>query len=76
MTDHRSLLILNKARLYDKIQSSNPKKIKNVPRVVKGGNKNTPSRDKATGKFKSKMKVAQSRGGRTEDIASAIFELM
>jgi len=76
VTDHRSLLILNKARLYDKIQSSNPKKIKNVPRVVKGGNKNTPSRDKATGKFKSKMKVAQSRGGRTEDIASAIFELM
>jgi len=76
VTDHRSLLILNKARLYDKIQQSNPKKIKQVPRVVKGGDKNTQPRDGKTGKFKNKMKVAKERGGRTEDIASAIFELM
>ena len=63
VTDHRSLLILNKARLYDKIQKSNPKKIKQVPKVVKG-------------KYKSKLNLAKQRGGRTEDIASAIFELM
>ena len=76
VTDHRSLLILNKARLYDKIQKSNPRKIKQVPKVVKGGNKNTRSNDSKTGKYKSKLNLAKQRGGRTEDIASAIFELM
>ena len=58
VTDHRSLLILNKARLYDKIQQSNPKKIKQVPKVVKGGDKNTQPRDVITGKFKNKMKFS------------------
>ena len=76
VTDHRSLLILNKARLYDKIQKSNPRKIKQVPRVVKGGSKNTQARDSKTGKYQSKLNLAKKRGGRTEDIASAIFELM
>jgi hypothetical protein len=76
VTDHRSLLILNKARLYDKIQKSNPKKIKQVPKVVKGGSKNTQNRDSKSGKFQTKLNLAKKRGGRTEDIASAIFELM
>ena len=76
VTDHRSLLILNKARLYDKIQKSNPRKIKQVPRVVKGGSKNTQARDSKTGKYKSKLNLAKQRGGRTEDIAAAVFELM
>jgi len=76
VTDHRSLLILNKARLYDKIQKSNPRKIKQVPKVVKGGSKNTQARDSKTGKYKSKLNLAKQRGGRTEDIAAAVFELM
>ena len=76
VTDHRSLLILNKARLYDKIQKSNPRKIKQVPRVVKGGSNNTQARDSKTGKYQSKLNLAKKRGGRTEDIAAAVFELM
>ncbi len=39
LIDHRSFIVLNKARLYDEMQKANPKakKLKNKPKVIRGG---------------------------------------
>jgi len=79
VTDHRALIVLDKARKYDRIQASNPKKVRNVPKVAKGrGKSESPSRDKSTGRFKSKMNAARKAGGfsSTEETASAIFDML
>jgi hypothetical protein len=72
VTDHRSLLILNKARMYDKIQSTQVRKTAKVPKVAKPGSKAQP-RDAQTGRYKQKMEKLKS-SGRLEDAASVIFD--
>ena len=51
LIDHRSFVILNKARLYDEMVKANPKakKLKNKPKVIRG-NKTTSAKAEAKSK--------------------------
>jgi len=75
LIDHRHLLILRKAKMYDDLQNSDvkSKKLKNKPRVVRSG---SPKGKQATSKSKrtAKMKRLQSTGH--VDDAAAILEDM
>ena len=73
LIDHRHLLILRKASLYDKLQSSDvkSKKLKNKPKVVRPGSprgKETTDKKKRT----AQMKRLQETGH--VDDASSLFE--
>ena len=71
--DHRALLILDKARKYDALQSSNirEKKVKNKPKVVRSG-KGAKKSEEGKTKRAAKMKRLQSTGH--VDDAAAILE--
>ena len=73
LIDHRSFIVLNKARLYDEMQKANPKakKLANKPKVIR----KSKSTDKQS-QNKSKRKASMNRlkqTGRAEDAAS-LFE--
>ncbi len=77
LTDHRSMAMLRKAMMYDKIQRSQPvkKKVKaDTPRYVKSGvvkSKGEVGAKKRTDKLKRLRKT-----GAVDDAASAIFDLL
>ena len=73
--DHRALLILDKARKYDALQSSDirDKKVKNKPKVVRSG-KGVQKSEEGRTKRKAKMKRLQS-SGHVDDAASILEDM-
>ena len=75
LVDHRSILVLLKARQYDQLQKADvkSKKLKNKPRVIRAGT----GRDKdADSKSKRTAKMKRLRGsGHVDDAASILEDL-
>ena len=75
LADHRSIIVLQKAMMYDQLKKSNPKakKIKNAPRVIRSGagaTKETTSKSKRAAKMKRLKQT-----GHVDDAASAIQDI-
>ena len=73
LIDHRSILVLRKAMLYDRMQSADlkTKKVKGKPRVVRSG-KGAEKQQSAKKRARSKMQRLQ-QTGHIQD-AAAMFE--
>jgi len=73
LIDHRSVVVLEKARKYDEMQKANPKakKLKNKPRVIRSGSGIT-KKDSLKSKRNEQMK--RLRGTGHIDDASALLE--
>ena len=76
LVDHRSFIILNKARMYDELQGTDvkSKKLKNKPNVIRGGkasSKNAEAKSSRTAKMK---RLRQS--GHVDDAATLLEEIM
>jgi hypothetical protein len=70
--DHRHVLMLRKAQLYDQLQKNKPnvtKKVNSAPKMVKSGNKVDPSNRDVRKKNMAKLK----QSGKVRD-AVALFE--
>lgn len=76
LVDHRSILILRKAMMYDALQQAQPakKRVKNKPKVVKAG-KGTSKSDDVVKQRSDKLKRLQ-KSGSVNDAASAIFDMI
>ena len=75
LADHRSIIVLQKAMMYDQLKKSNPKakKIKNAPRVIRAGSGVTKD---ATSKSKRAAKMKRlKQTGHVDDAASAIEDM-
>jgi cytochrome oxidase Cu insertion factor (SCO1/SenC/PrrC family) len=72
LIDHRSFIVLNKARLYDEMQRANPKakKLKNKPRVIRGSKAAT-----AKSQSKSKRAALRNRLSKTGNVNDAAILL-
>ena len=75
MIDHRSFIILNKARLYDELQKSDPKtkKIRNKPRVIRSG-KGAGKPEKTTKRTAMRNRLKES--GHVNDAAALLENLI
>ena len=73
LVDHRSVIVLDKARKYDEMQKANPKakKLKNKPKVVRSGS-GTTKRDSLKSKRTEQMKRLRGTGHIND--ASALLE--
>ena len=76
LVDHRSFIVLNKARMYDELQRSDvkSKKLKNKPKVIRGGkasSKNAEAKSSRTAKMK---RLRQS--GHVDDAATLLEDMM
>ena len=73
LIDHRSVIVLDKARKYDEMQKANPKakKLKNKPKVVRSGS-GTTKRDSLRSKRAEQMKRLRGTGHVND--ASALLE--
>ena len=73
LIDHRSVIVLEKARKYDEMQKANPKakKLKNKPRVIRSGS-GTTKKDSLKSKRTEQMKRLQ-QSGHVDDAVS-LFE--
>ena len=73
LIDHRSVVVLDKARMYDEMQNANPKakKLKNKPKVVRSGS-GTTKKDSLKSRRNDQMK--RLRGTGHIDDASALLE--
>ena len=73
LIDHRSVIVLEKARKYDEMQKANPKakKLKNKPRVIRSGT-GTTKKDSLKSKRNEQMKRLRQTGH--VDDAVSLFE--
>ena len=76
LVDHRSFIVLNKARMYDELQGSDvkSKKLKNVPKVIRGGkaaSKNAEAKSNRTAKMKRLKQT-----GRVDDAVTLLEDMM
>ena len=76
LSDHRSLLVLHKAKLYDDLQKADVKgkKLKGKPRVIRSG-RGAEKKQTEKGLRAAKMKRLQSTG-HVDDAATLIEDLM
>ena len=76
LSDHRSLLVLRKAMLYDQLQKADVKgkKLKGKPRVIRAG-RGAEKKQTQKGLRAAKMKRLQSTG-HVDDAANLIEDLM
>ena len=76
LVDHRSLLVLMKAKKYDQLQNSDvkSKKLKNKPKVIRSGI-GTTSKGTSKSKRAAKMKRLQS-SGHVDDAVSILEDMM
>jgi len=76
LVDHRSLLVLMKAKKYDQLQNSDvkSKKLKNKPKVIRSGT-GTTSKGTSKSKRAAKMKRLQS-SGHVDDAVSILEDMM
>lgn len=76
LVDHRSFIILNKARLYDELQQSDvkTKKLKNKPRVIRGG-KGSSKKSESKGKH-TKLRNRLKQSGKVEHAADLLEDLL
>ena len=75
LIDHRSFVVLNKARLYDELQKSDPKtkKIRNKPRVIRSG-KGAGKPEKTTKRTAMRNRLKES--GHVNDAAALLENLI
>jgi len=75
LVDHRSLLVLMKAKKYDQLQNSDvkSKKLKNKPKVIRSGT-GTTNKGNSKSKRAVKMKRLQS-SGHVDDAASILEDM-
>jgi len=75
LVDHRSVVVLDKARKYDEVQKANPKakKLKNKPRVIRSGS-GTTKKDSLKSKRTIKMKRLK-QSGHVDDAASLLEDM-
>ena len=75
LIDHRSFIVLNKARLYDELQRSDPKtkKIRNKPRVIRSG-KGVGKPEKTTKRTAMRNRLKES--GHVNDAAALLENLI
>ena len=75
LIDHRSVVVLDKARKYDEMQKANPKakKLKNKPRVVRPGS-GTTKKDSLKSKRNEQMKRLK-QSGHVDDAASLLEDM-
>ena len=75
LVDHRSLLVLMKAKKYDQLQNSDvkSKKLKNKPKVIRSGT-GTTSKGTSKSKRAAKMKRLQS-SGHVDDAVSILEDM-
>ena len=73
LVDHRSVLVLDKARKYDELQEANPKekKLKKVPKVIRTGSPQKKSDSNKAQRNKSMKRLQQT--GHIDD-AISLFE--
>jgi len=76
LIDHRSVLVLRKSMLYDKLNSSDvkSKKLKNKPRVVRSGKGASKSTEKRSSRAKSMKRLQQT--GHVDDAAVLLEDMM
>ena len=76
LVDHRSLLVLMKAKKYDQLQNSDvkSKKLKNKPKVIRSGT-GTTNKGNSKSKRAAKMKRLQSTG-HVDDAVSILEDMM
>ena len=76
LIDHRSLIVLRKSMLYDKLNSSDvkSKKLKNKPRVVRSGKGASKSSEKRSTRDKSMKRLQQT--GHVDDAAVLLEDMM
>ena len=76
LSDHRSLLVLHKAMLYDQLQKADVKgkKLKGKPRVIRSG-RGAEKKQTQKGLRAAKMKRLQSTG-HVDDAARVLEDLM
>ncbi len=76
LIDHRSFIVLNKARLYDELQKSNPKakKLKNKPKVIRSG-KGTSAKSETKAK-RTAMRNRLKESGHVNDAAALLEDLI
>ena len=76
LIDHRSVLVLRKSMLYDRLNSSDvtSKKLKNKPRVVRSGKGASKSTEKRSVRAKSMKRLQQT--GHVDDAAALLEDMM
>ena len=76
LIDHRSVLVLRKSMLYDKLNASDikSKKLKNKPRVVRSGKGASKSTEKRRIRAKSMKRLQQT--GHVDDAAALLEDMM
>ena len=76
LVDHRHFLVLRKAMLYDKLNTSDvkSKKLKNKPRVVRSGKGMSKSADKKGKRTKSMKRLKQT--GHIDDAVTLLEDMM
>ena len=76
LIDHRSVLVLRKSMLYDKLNASDikSKKLKNKPRVVRSGKGASKSTEKRSIRAKSMKRLQQT--GHVDDAAALLEDMM
>ena len=76
LIDHRSVLVLRKSMLYDKLNSSDvkSKKLKNKPRVVRSGKGASKATEKRSIRAKSMKRLQQT--GHVDDAAALLEDMM
>ena len=76
LIDHRSVLVLRKSMLYDKLNASDikSKKLKNKPRVVRSGKGASKSTEKRSIRAKSMKRLQQT--GHVDDAAVLLEDMM
>jgi len=76
LIDHRSVLVLRKSMLYDKLNASDikSKKLKNKPRVVRSGKGASKSTEKRSVRAKSMKRLQQT--GHVDDAAALLEDMM
>ena len=76
LVDHRSFIVLNKARLYDELQTSNvkSKKLKNKPKVIRGGKGASKKLDVKEKRTRQRNRLQET--GKVEDAAVLLEELL
>jgi len=76
LVDHRSLIVLRKAMLYDQLNSSDvkSKKLKNKPRVVRSGKGARKDDEKKSTRTKTMKRLRQT--GHVDDAAAALEDIL
>ena len=76
LVDHRSFIVLNKARMYDELQGSDvkSKKLKNKPRVIRGGKASSKNAEAKSNRPAKMKRLKQT--GHVDDAATLLEDIL